>query len=466
MMSGKKALLVLARAGMEMSWRYAWAGFLMLLVCHQALPLAEAAGAFVMAILLNRLATSHHLRLYQRLFLETAGLVLFALLILYRLWYETFSFFSLTWLGALTQDPRSLSQKFMLLLALFCLLLIWRGGRSLINHPMDYDHVCIQFDKGIGLFLLLLLVKFLIHEKAGILVEGLSFGFLMGAYFIFSLLSIFLTRKQPDVKKSYMTGYHGIGITLSIASSMVLFGSGTIVFFYPLLTQVADSSLVIVKDIAEPLVPVLATILIFLFSPGKIRLRDNLESANHPDFPDDVVNAPVSDWITALLNNVSIGLGVAIGIIALFFLGLFIRYLLRLLMKRSDITRFPDMSQAWVVNLVKWVLLLPMRVWRALRSLLKNVESAAWVYVRLLRWGKRSGLRLRPGETPAEYGNRLVRHFPDLRDEILWIVNAFNREIYGQMTTDHNILFRLRSAQRRMRHPRYWSSRIRICFFQ
>ncbi len=30
-MSGKKALLVLARAGMEISWRYAWVGFLMLL---------------------------------------------------------------------------------------------------------------------------------------------------------------------------------------------------------------------------------------------------------------------------------------------------------------------------------------------------------------------------------------------------------------------------------------------------
>ena len=232
MTSGKKALLVLARAGMEMSWRYAWVGFLMLLICHRVFPLAEAAVAFVMAILLNRLSANHNWRLYQNLLLEGAGLVLFSLLILYRLWYETFAFFSFTWLSVLFQNPMSLPHKCMLLLILFCLLLIWRGGRTLVKSPMDYHHVCIQFDKGIGLFMLLLLVKFLIQEKAGILINGLALGFLVCAFFIFSLLSIFLVRKQPDLEKSFMTGYHGIGIILSLTSLIVFFGSGA-AFFFP-----------------------------------------------------------------------------------------------------------------------------------------------------------------------------------------------------------------------------------------
>jgi len=465
MMTGKKALLFLARAGMEMSWRYAWIGFLMLLVGHRIFPLGEAAGAFVMAIFLNRLSTNHHWRLYQHLFLETAGLVLFALLVLYRLWYETFSFFSLNWLGALFQDPRSLSQKFMLLLALVCLLLIWRGGRALVNHPMDYDHVCIQFDKGIGLLMLLLLIKFLIQEKAGILIEGMAFGFLVGAFFVFSLLSIFLTRKQPDVKKSFLTGYHGIGITLSLTSLMVLFGSGLIFFFYPLLIQVAESSLVVARDITEPLVPVLITILIYLFSPGKIRLRDNTES-NNPGTPADLINAPVSSWMTTLLNTISVVFLVAIGIIALFFLGLFIRYLFRLLMKRNHTNSVPDRSQAWMGNLLKWIFLLLMRVWRWLKSLLEDVESAAWVYMGLLRWGKQSGLRLRPGETSAEYGKRLVRHFPDLNEDITLIVEAFNKEIYGQIRLDSTLLSSLLSARRRLKRFRHWPSRIKIGFFK
>jgi len=465
MTPGKKLLLVLARAGMEISWRYAWVGFLMLLICHQVFPLAEAAGAFVMAIVLSHLSANRNWLLYQSLLLEAAGLILFTLLILYRLWYETTSFFSFTWLNTFFQNPISLSHKFTLLLILICLLVIWRGGRALIKHPMDYDHVCIQFDKGLGLFILLLLVKFLIQEKADILVDGLALGFLVGAFFIFSLLSIFLARKQPDVEKSFMTGYQGIGITLSIISLLALFGSGAIFFFYPVLIQVADSFLVLAKDLSEPLVPVLVTILLFLFSPGKIRLRGGIDT-NNPELPADPVNAPVSNWMTTLLNTVSMGLLVAIGIIALFFFGLFIRYLFRLLLKKNSQNSTQNMSLSWMRYVAGWFFLLPARVLQGLVSLLKRAENAASVYDELLRWGHRSGLHLRSGETPAEYGNRLTQRFPDLRNEIAWIVDAFNREIYGQMTTNRNILSRLHSAQRRMRHPRYWSSRIRICFFQ
>jgi hypothetical protein len=73
-------------------------------------------------------------------------------------------------------------------------------------------------------------------------------------------------------------------------------------------------------------------------------------------------------------------------------------------------------------------------------------------------------VRLLPGETPAEYGSRLVHHFPDLVDEIGWVIDAFNRETYGLMTMDRDILLRLRSAQRRMKRLRYWPSRLKTCF--
>jgi hypothetical protein len=95
-----------------------------------------------------------------------------------------------------------------------------------------------------------------------------------------------------------------------------------------------------------------------------------------------------------------------------------------------------------------------------------SAGSAASVYTGLLAWGRRSGVRLLSNETPAEYGKRLVWHFPDLGDEIAWIIDAFNREIYGQMTTDDKILLRLRLAQQHMKRLRYWPSRIKTCFSQ
>ncbi len=98
--------------------------------------------------------------------------------------------------------------------------------------------------------------------------------------------------------------------------------------------------------------------------------------------------------------------------------------------------------------------------------MLKSVDCAAIVYTGMLRWGRRSGMILIHSETPAEYGNRLMNCFPGLRAEIELIVDAFNREVYGQTTTERETLSHLRSALRRMKRLRYWPSRIKVWFFQ
>ena len=69
-------------------------------------------------------------------------------------------------------------------------------------------------------------------------------------------------------------------------------------------------------------------------------------------------------------------------------------------------------------------------------------------------------------ETPFEYGTRLMSCFPGLKTEIELIVDAFNREVYGQTTTNREILSRLRSALRRMKRIRHWPSRIKVWFSQ
>jgi len=157
---------------------------------------------------------------------------------------------------------------------------------------------------------------------------------------------------------------------------------------------------------------------------------------------------------------------VVIGVVAAGLLGLLIRYLLRLLLKKNAQQNSSRMSLSWIRDVARWFVFMPVRVWRVLISLMGSAGSAASVYTGLLVWGRRSGVRLLSGETPAEYGNRLVQHFPDLGDDITWIIDAFNREIYGQMTTDDKILFRLRLAQQRMKRLRYWPSRVKTCFSQ
>ena len=103
-------------------------------------------------------------------------------------------------------------------------------------------------------------------------------------------------------------------------------------------------------------------------------------------------------------------------------------------------------------------------VWHGLASLLKRIDSAAAIYAGLLRWGRRSGLPPVASETPLEYGVRLMQRFPHLQTEIEMIIEAFNREIYGQIQSNQKVLTRIQTARRRMRNPRHWPSRMRGWF--
>ena len=103
---------------------------------------------------------------------------------------------------------------------------------------------------------------------------------------------------------------------------------------------------------------------------------------------------------------------------------------------------------------------------REILFILGYVDSAASVYAGILRWGRRSGQPPVPSDTPVEYGNRLMHHFPQLKQEIDMIVVAFNRELYGEISTDEKSLGLISAALRRMRSPRHWPSRMRGWFMQ
>ena len=48
------------------------------------------------------------------------------------------------------------------------------------------------------------------------------------------------------------------------------------------------------------------------------------------------------------------------------------------------------------------------------------------------RWGRHSGFRQEPNETPMEYGRRLAHQFPQLKTEITLIIEMLHREVYGE----------------------------------
>jgi len=465
MKSKKETLLVLTSMGMEIAWRYAWSGFLTFSILQRPFPLPVAIGAFATAAFFTRLSGRKNWRRIQAALLHLAGFVFAALLIAYRLFFRESRFFNGTWVADLILQPRAPQQWFILLLILCCLLLFWLGGRSLEKRPRDYFTVCLQFDKGLGALFLLLLIKFLIELKGGIRLEDPATGLLVIAFILFSLLSIGLARGRGDAEKSFLAGFHGIGIILGFTTTVVLCGAGLILLAWPYFTLMADSTHSVLKEAAEPLGPVIVKIVRFIF--GRSRFQIETGGSGTVGLGIDLVGpSPASEWEVFLRQVISWGLAGIIGLMAVGVCVYLINLLVRWLLKRNTTDETKPQSSAWILKFLSLFITIPQGVWNGLLYLLRDIDRAAPIYAGVLRWGRRSGLPPVPSETPGEYGIRLQHQFPKLKEEIEVIIEAFNREVYGQIMIEQRSLSGISSALGRMRSPRHWPSRMRGWFVQ
>ena len=454
-----KTLLILSCGGMEFTWRYAWAFFLTLLLLNRPLPLPETLALFILASVVTILSRHRYRRVYQSLALHFFGFTLAWILTIHRFYYQHLPLFSSSWVAQELMQLQKPQQWFVHLLLLACLLLFWTGARAMVKRPLTYFPVCLHFDRGLGALFLLLLIKFMVQLKGGILLEDPVTHYLLLAFFTFSLIAISLARDQSYSQKTFRPGYHGIGIVLSFVSTVLIGSAVFIVLLLPYLTLMAESAQSVLNEIAEPMGAVLVNFIRFLLSIGRYRRNITLfgtsESIGDQLYPDSEIRwAQGIGWFL---------LGV-IGLIALWFCGYLIKMLVRWLLKRNSGEVFELSSKALVSRLLSIIGAFFKGIRHGLASLLKRIDSAAAVYAGLLGWGRRSGLPAVASETPLEYGGRLMQRFPQLQAEIEMIIEAFNREIYGQIPPDKRVLAGIQSAQRRMRNPRHWPSRIRAWF--
>ncbi len=459
MKPARQTLLVLSCGGMEITWRYAWAFFLSLLILNRPFPLPETLAVFTMASLATTLAGTRAWRMYQSLSLHIFGFTIAALLTTYRLYYQPVPFFSISWIQDWFKQLQEPQQWLIQLLVFACLLLFWLGARAMVKRPQNYYPVCLQFDKGLGALFLLLLIKFMVQEKGGILLEDPVTHYLLFAFFTFSLIAISLSRNQSDVRKTFRPGYHNIGIVLGFVSVVLIASAMLAVLFLPYLTMMAYSAQSIIKETTEPMGPFFVSIIRFLFSIGRHRRDSKLfgasDSIGDQLYPDSEIEwAQGLGWIL---------LGV-IGLIALGFCGYFIHFLVRWLLKRNTMDTPKPPPMVLISMLLSMIGAIFVGVWNGLLFLIERIDSAAAIYAGLLRWGRRSGLPAVASETPIEYGIRLKQGFPQLNPEIELIIEAFNREIYGQIPSDKGVLAGIQTAQGRMRNPRHWPSRMRAWF--
>ena len=450
--------LIVSCGGMEFTWRLAWVYFLTLVILNRPFSLVVALAVFSMATLITIAGSQGYRRFYQSSALHIIGFTRAWRVTIHRLFYRNITIFSSSWIRNWHGQLQEPWQWLIQLSVVACLLLFWLGARAMVRRPSTYYPVCLQFDKGLGVLFLLLLVKFMMELKGGLIINDPVTPYLMITFIAFSLIAISLSRKQSGAQRAFRPGYHHIGIVLSFMSIILLGSAVLALLFLPYLTLVADSAQIILKETTAPLGIALTNFIRFLFSIGRYRREIGgqiFSGSSEKLYPDSEIDwAQGPGWFL---------FGV-IGLIALVFCGYLIRWLVRRLLKRDA----GEVSGRPLLALISWLLAVIGTFFRKVRNglafLLKKIDSAAAAYAGLLRWGRRSGLTAAASETPVEYGTRLGQSFPLLQTEIELIIEAFNREIYGQMPVDQAVLTGIQSARRRMRNPRHWPPRIRAWF--
>ncbi len=459
------ALLFFAHGGMELSWLYAWATFVMTATVHRSFPLHEALGTFLMAAALTLVVRGMGLRVISVLGLQILGFLLAASRIVYTFNDPSYPYFGKDWLVEFLGRTRDPLEWLILVIILIFAFIFWLGGVTLARRSRAYFTICSRFDLGVAAFFCLLLLKFVLLVKGGIEVKDTSPELLLFPFFIFSLLAIGLARNRSSTRRDFLAGYRGVGVLASFAAVVLGFGAGLVLLFMRYLSAGAEVGYGVLKSAAGPLSPILVHVLRFLFAGSQ--LRQDLPSSLPGGDEAKLISASESGWWSELVEKVLgwglLGLGVLMGFV-LCALGTW--YLVRWLVSR---TSKGERKRIYWQRVLLWA----QRLWANLAMGLKRAvhrlrgyRNAVQLYRALLKWGRRSGLPHLLTETPVEYGLRLRKDFPSLTGEISGIVDAYNLTVYGEVALDDEEITLAKLSWRRLRSPRHWPARLKSWFFQ
>ncbi len=455
-----RALLLLVSAGMELTYLYACTIFVTTGLFHQTFPFAEAVGSFLAAALLTLFTDGRGWRVIFVLGFQSLVFIpaLFRMVEIFNSWSASFA--SLPLFTESSISPVDATGYFTFMLVIAWIWVFWAGGAQLARRPMDYTTVCSRFDRGLGAFFALLLVKFYLQVGQGVRVDESVSGFLLFPFLIFGLLAIGLVRNQGSAQRDFLPGYQRLGVVLGFIVVVLLLGTALVFFCLPFLTFAAEGGYGILNFLSAPVISLLLQALHWLF-PTDYGAADEQPTTQAPH-PTSQWNAPW--WLELIAQIVAVVVVIIVVLFVLAFIGMMLYFIFQGLMGKTEVDPgkkgVRGVLASFMLQLRAWLVLL----WRRLLRHAPASSGGILLYTALRTWGRHSGLPHFLSETPIEYGRRLKTRFPAFQREIECIVQAFNREVYGEVALDQQQLAPARSAWRQLASPLHWPMRVKAWF--
>lgn len=462
MKSSSPVILLLASGGMELTWRLAWANFIMMSLAQRVFPFPAAIGAFSLAAALTMIVRGKGWRWITIIGLHVVGCLVTTLYMFYAFTYRAYPFLSHTWLNILFSPPDNSMEGLISLFILFWALLFWVSGIQFARRSPVYRVVCGRFDVGMGMLFGLLLLKLALRYNDLQIMDPLT-GWLILPFLLFSMVAIGSARNRDHPSKTYRAGYRIIGVVLSFTALVVASGVSLLMLLWPYFTLTAERGYDLLQQGLQPFIPVLAAILRFLFLPRRAGLSDPAMPASNGG----IEAGPPGEthwWMTLLEKILSWGFGSLFVLIIACMLSVILWRLMKWLWSKTPVSQRKPRNSG---HLLAWLLKVPIVLrlcWEWIFRCFQGSTTATQFYHVLSDWGRRSGLPRRPTETPMEYGSRLSRHFPAIHKEIMQIIALFHQEVYSERALNAQQVMLASLALRQLRRPAHWPSRLHSWF--
>ena len=356
--------------------------------------------------------------------------------------------------------PKTNHQWYQMVIVSLLIGLFWYKGTRLANRKATYKSICNHFDLGVSLLFLITFIQFILELKVGILSEDPFTFQCMGFFFLSGLIALILSYNKMGGEKTYLKGFQTYGVLISATIMLLLVSMGSFLLFQPAMTTIAESGYAGIKTMTGFIGPYIKTILLFLLK-GQGVLAKNQAAAQ---------SKGRSGWFQTLEteqvdNPIIMGALIlfAVATICLIFYltwRLLYHYILRLFLKSDSPAGTKNNSEILFRLLERMIYLFNCTI-SLIQSIRQKIDTSSQGFVRLIKWGKRSGVKKKFDETPLEYAGRLQERFQPLKKEIETIISAFQLEVYGEMTTQAHKLQQISRAVKTIHSPVFWILRIK-----
>ena len=275
-------------------------------------------------------------------------------------------------------------------------------------------------------------------------------------FFIFSLTEIGLARSQGSGQhKAYLSGYYAVGVLASFTIGALIIGTAAVMFFLPYLKMASVVGYDLMQKAASPLGPVVIAVIRFIF--GHTNWESTVSGLSLSTGTEEPVES--SPWMLMVQKVMMWGGGTLLIVMGTAIACVVLWYVYRwLILKRVGEELTSDSG-----SLLSWWMRIKAFLYTCYQWLMcTNTKRTAFqFYAALRRWGRFSGLRQEPNETPMEYGRRLSHHFPQLKAEITLIIEMLHWEVYGETFLHSQQIKNIRQAWKKLHSPLKWPMRIK-----